>query len=127
MTRKSGKMPSARFVGLGFLLVFAMFVSLRILKAPEEPVQMVVSPDSEYEARLLRVYYYSEPGYKIQVRSGRFWRTVFYLSEIPDSFPVDHSATLHWSSDSDGLFLNINGQLVWGDRVADQPSRLKSP
>ncbi len=104
-------LPPARTVGLLALMAFALFVSFRIFNAPTETLQIAASPDGRREARLQHVFYYSEPGYKVAVRSGFLWKTLLYIPEITDA--ADAEASIRWSSDSRRLWLDINQKPVW--------------
>lgn len=101
-----------RAIGLLVLLGFALFVSFRIFTAPTEVVQQITSPDGRREARLLHVYYYSDPGYKIATRTGWLWHTGLYLPEYKKNTPVEE-ARIFWSADSETLFFEINGETIW--------------
>jgi len=57
----SGLSPG-RAIGLLVLMGFVLFISFRIFTAPTKVVQTLSAPDGSYEARLLHVFYYSEPG-----------------------------------------------------------------
>jgi hypothetical protein len=104
-----------RAIGLLVLLGFALFVSFRIFTAPTQVVQRITSPDGHREARLLHVYYYSDPGYKIATRTGWLWHTSLYLPEYKKAAPVE-DARLRWSDDSKELFFEINGETIWRER-----------
>ena len=120
-------MPAGRAVGFALLMGFVLFVSFRIFTAPSKVVQELVSPDGSRRARLLHVYYYADPGYKIRVRSGAFWRTLCYLPEYKGVPLAEREEVLKWSQDSTQLTFEVNGQLVWGYDFPAQSSRLKSP
>jgi hypothetical protein len=104
-----------RTVGFLALMAFAVFVSFRILTPPTQVIQVLAAPDGSRQVRLMHVYYSSEPGYKIAVRSGRLWHTLFYLAAFNDGRTADErTAELRWSLDSRQLFFDINGRPVWG-------------
>lgn len=105
-----------RSLGLALLLGFVLFVAMRIFTPPTEEVQRITAPDGSREARLLLVYYYSEPGYKIATRSGLLWHTRLYLPEYTDSPSTKRDASLRWSADSKELFFEMNGTPVWSER-----------
>ena len=109
-----GGMPLGRALGFLLLMGFVLFIAFRIFSAPTKVVQTLTAPDGSREARLLHVFYYSEPGYKIAVRSGTFWHTLFYLSEYSAVPAKDRTETLKWSADSEQLLFEINGTQVWG-------------
>ncbi len=102
-----------RAIGLLVLMGFALFVSFRIFTPPTKIVEVVTAPDGSREARLLHVFYYSEPGYKISTRTGRLWHTQYYLPEYPAVPARDRIETLKWSPDSKRLSFEINGKLLW--------------
>ena len=107
-------MPKSRVIGFLALMGFALFVSFRILTPPTRVVQQVASPDGRCVARLVHVYYYSEPGYKVATRTGRFWHTRVSLPEYKDDSTTERNAVLRWSADSKRLYLNMNGKPIWG-------------
>lgn len=108
-------MPAGKTFGFLVLMGFVLFVALRIFTPPTEVVQRITAPDGSREARLLLVYYYSDPGYKVAVRSGRFWHTRLYLPEYKDNSTVEREALLRWSADSRQLFFEINGEVIWSE------------
>jgi hypothetical protein len=121
-----GGMPPLRAVGFLALMGFALFVSFRIFTAPVKTVQILEAPDGRRAARLQHVYYYSKPGFKIAVREGRLWHTLFYLPEYTNA-PADRpEGNLRWSPDSARLYFEISGRPVWAYDF-DQSSRLRSP
>ena len=122
----SGLSP-ARAIGLLVLMGFVLFISFRIFTAPTKVVRIVTAPDGSREARLLHVFYYSEPGYKIATRTDRLWHTLFYLADYPEVPAKDRVETLTWSADSKKLSFAINGKLIWSYDFPAQSSRLKSP
>ncbi len=107
-------MSTGRAVGFLALMGFALFVSFRILTPPTKVVQRISAPDGSREARLMHVYYYSEPGYKVSIRSGRFWHTRASLPAYRDDSTADRNAVLRWSYDSRQLYLDMNGKPIWG-------------
>jgi len=118
-------MSPSHAIGFLVLMGFVLFVAFRIFSAPTQVVQIIESPDASREARLLHVFYYSEPGYKIAVREKRFWHTLFYLSEYPDVPLEGRKERLRWSLDSERLFFEVNGMRVWSYDFPSQSSRLK--
>ena len=119
-------MSPGRAIGLLALMGFALFVSFRIFIPPTRAIQTLASPDGGREARLMNVFYHSEPGYKIVVREKRLWRTLFYLAEYPDIPLVEREEeTLRWSPDSRRLIFEVNGKRLWGYDFPSQSSRLK--
>ncbi|QHI70220.1 hypothetical protein [Tichowtungia aerotolerans] len=109
-------MSKGQAVGFLVLMGFVLFVALRIFTPPTEVVQRISSPDGSREARLMLVYYYSDPGYKIATRSGLLWHTRLYMPEYKDGSAAKREALLRWSDDSKQLFFEINGKLIWSDR-----------
>lgn len=109
-------------LGLLALMGFVLFVSFRIFTPPTTVVQTLRAPDGSREARLLHVYYYSDPGYKISIRSGRFWHTLFYQPEYAGAGEL----SLRWSDDAAQLYVDLNGRPIWGFDFPSQ-SRLRSP
>lgn len=105
-------LPPVRTVGLIALLGFALFVSFRIFKAPEETVQRITAPDGSRAARLVEVYYTAEPGYKVSVKSGLLWRTLLYLPELPEEH-AGKDVRLRWADDSARLVLEFGDDPVW--------------
>ena len=120
-----GGMSPGRAIGFLALMGFVLFVAFRIFSAPTKVVQTLTAPDGSREARLLHVFYYSEPGYKVAVRKGRLWHTLFYLPEYPEVPLKERDETLRWSFDSEQLIFEVNGKRVWGYDFPAQSSRLK--
>jgi hypothetical protein len=108
-----GGLSPVRAVGLLALMGFALFVSFRIFRAPTETVQVLAAPDGSREARLQRVYYSSEPGFKVAVRRSGPWQTLAYLPEYTNAPAAELNETLHWSDDSSRLVLELDGKPVW--------------
>lgn len=107
-------MPRMRIVGFLALMGFVLFVAFRIFTPPTEVVQTLSAPDGIRAARLMHVFYYSDPGYKISTRrSGGLWRTIFYLPEYKGDVAEKREATLRWSPDSQHLYFDMNGQVIW--------------
>lgn len=105
--------PSLRTIGLLGLMLFALFTAFRILKDPVETLQVLISPDGTRTAKLEQIYYAAEPGLKISVRSGRFWRTLTYLPPLTNAPPEGFKKAIRWSSDSRRLYLAVDGEPVW--------------
>ena len=120
-------MSPARAVGFLALMGFVLFVSFRIFTAPTKTVQILTAPDGSREARLQHVYYYSKPGFKISVRERRLWHTLFYLPEYTNAPAKVLEGKLRWREDSEQLFFDINGRLVWGYDFKTQSSKLRTP
>jgi len=120
----SGMSPG-RAIGFLVLMGFVLFVSFRIFSAPTKVAQTITSPDGRRQARLLHVFYYSDPGYKVSVRERGLWQTLFYLPEYPDVPLKEREERLRWSLDSDQLIFEVNGKQVWGYDFPAQSSRLK--
>jgi hypothetical protein len=108
-----GGIPPLRAIGLLALMGFALFVAFRIFTAPAKTVQIVAAPDGSREARLQHIYYYSKPGFKIAVREGRLWHTLFYLPEYTNAPKGEVKGSLRWGEDSKRLYFDINGKPVW--------------
>lgn len=103
-----------RIVGFLALMGFVLFVAFRIFTPPTQLIQTLVAPDGRRAARLMHVYYYSDPGYKISTRRGRgLWHTALYLPEYTGDAAEKREATLRWSSDSKHLYFDMNGKPVW--------------
>ena len=114
-----------RAIGFLALMGFVLFISFRIFSAPTKVVQTITSPDGSRQARLLYVFYYSEPGYKVAVRERLLWHTLYYLADYPD-VPLDkREETLRWSHDSEQLIFEVNGKRLWRYDFPAQSSRLK--
>ena len=108
-------MPPMRIVGFLALMGFVLFIAFRIFTPPTELVQQITAPDGSREARLVHVYYYSDPGYKIATRTHRLWHTLLYLPEYTGDNAEKREAVLRWSQDSKELFFEINGKPVWSE------------
>lgn len=118
-------MSPGRAIGFLALMGFALFVSFRIFTPPTRLIQTLAAPDGTREARLMNVFYHSEPGYKISVREKRLWRTLFYLADYPAVPAAEREEeTLLWSPDSKRLTFEVNGKRVWGYDFPSQSSRL---
>lgn len=111
-----------RVIGMMALMGFAVFVAFRIFTPPTKVVQVISAPDGRREARLMLVYYSSEPGYKIAVRKGWGWHTLLYIPEYQTGKGEPQEAALHWSSDSTELIFEINDEQVWGWNFSTQSS-----
>jgi hypothetical protein len=107
-------MSTGRAVGFLALMGFVLFVSFRILTPPTKVVQQLTAPDGSREARLMHVFYYSDPGYKVATRTGRFWHTHLSLPAYKDDSTPKRDAVLRWSLDSKRLYLDMNGSPIWG-------------
>jgi len=118
-----GGMSLGRAIGFLALMGFVLFIAFRIFSAPTKVVQILSSPDGSREARLQHVFYYSEPGYKVAVRKGGLWHTLFYLPEYPEVPLADREEALRWSRDSEQLIFEVNGKTVWGYDFPAQSSR----
>lgn len=94
---------------LGVLLWFAA----RIFVPPMWTVQRLDSPDGERSARLMRSVYIRHH-FVVQLREGLFWQTAHYSQPIPDDFRVDLGERLRWSSDSQRIWLVMDGEPRWG-------------
>ena len=112
----SNGMSTGRAIGFLALMGFVLFISFRIFTPPTEEIQRATAPDGSREARLLLVYYYSEPGYKVATRSGLLWHTRLYLPEYRGEGPGPREASIRWSADSKQLFFEMNGKPVWRER-----------
>jgi hypothetical protein len=98
------------------LMGFVLFVAFRIFTPPAELVQQISAPDGSREARLQRVFYNSDPGYKVQTRARLMWHTQLYIPEYSDEPLEGREVSLRWSADSKDLFFDINGKTVWSER-----------
>lgn len=116
-------MPPLRAIGFLALMGFVLFVSFRIFNAPAKTVQILSAPDGRREARLQQVYYSSKPGFKIAVREGRLWHTLFYLPEYTNAPAGGLKGSMSWSADSKNLWFDINGKPVWGYDFETQSSK----
>ncbi len=118
--------PPVRSIGLLVLMGFALFISFRIFTPPTRVIQILSAPDGSREARLINVFYHSEPGYKISVRRKKLWQTLFYLADYPQvPLAEREKEVLRWSADSKKLFFEVNGKRVWSYDFPAQSSRLK--
>jgi len=108
-------MPPLRIIGFLALMGFVLFIAFRIFTPPTKLVQQITAPDGSREARLMHVYYYSDPGYKIAIRTQRLWHTLLYLPEYTGDTSKERNAVIRWSEDSKKLFFKINGKLVWSE------------
>ncbi len=118
-------MPLGRAIGFLLLMGFVLFVAFRIFSPPEKVILSVTSPDGCREARLLYVFYYSEPGYRVSIRRKIGWGTLYYLAEYPDVPLKERDETLRWSHNSERLFFEVNGKKLWGYDFPTQSSMLK--
>ena len=120
-----GGMSLCRAIGFLALMGFVLFIAFRIFSAPEKVVLTITSPDGSREARLLHVFYYSEPGYRVSIRRKIGWGTLYYLAEYPDVPLKEREEILIWSHDSEQLIFEVNGKRLWGYNFPSQSSRLK--
>ena len=118
-------MSPGRAIGFLALMGFVLFVAFKIFSAPEKVILSITSPDGRREARLLYVFYYSEPGYRVSIRRKIGWGTLYYLSEYPDVPLKDRKEKLYWSPDSEQLFFEVDGKRIWGYDFPSQSSRLR--
>ncbi len=118
-------MSPGRAVGFLVLMGFVLFIAFRIFSAPEKVILSVTAPDGSQEARLLHVFYYSEPGYRVSVRKRYFWHTLYYLADYPDVPLSEREETLRWSRDSEQLTFEVNGKKLWSYDFPTQSSRWK--
>lgn len=112
----SNGMSTGRAIGFLALMGFVLFVAFRIFTPPTEEIQRVTAPDGSREARLMLVYYYSEPGYKVATRTRGLWHTQLYLPEYKGEDSGVSEASIRWSADSKELFLEMNGRPIWSER-----------
>ncbi len=108
-----GNIVIPRWMAVLILVIVIFWLGLRIMSSPAWIVQRLDSPDGERSARLMRTEYIRHH-FKIQIREGFFWQTVFMSDPIDDDYRVDHRERLNWSSDSTRLFFAIQGEPVWG-------------
>ena len=104
-----------RKLGVGIFTLFIAFVAYTILTPPSKEVALVVSPDGHRSAKLQKVYYVTQPSYKIYCREEgqRLWLRLHHMpsyTNVPYATAVE---TLEWSPDSKHLFFSINGTTVW--------------
>lgn len=118
-------MSTGRAIGFLALMGFVLFVSFRIFTPPTEVIQQISAPDGSRDARLVLVYYYSDPGYKIATRTRRLWHTQLYLPEYTGDAAAERKASLRWSADSTKLFFEMNGKPVWSEMFEVPSSRPK--
>ena len=118
-------MPRGRAIGFLVLMGFVLFISFRIFSAPEKMVLSVMAPDGSQEARLLHVFYYSEPGYRVSIRKRHFWHTLYYLADYPEVPLAEREEKLYWSPDSETLYFEVNGTRVWSYDFRTQSSRIR--
>lgn len=104
-----------RKLGIAGFTLFVAFVAYTILTPPSEEVAEVLSPDGRRSARLEKVYYTSQPSYRIYYRDTgkRLWIRILHMSSYTNVPHASAVETLEWSPDSDRLFFNINGTAVW--------------
>lgn len=109
-------MPPIRVIGFLALMGFVLFVAFRIFTPPTKLIQTLSAPNGLHTARLMNVYYYSDPGYKISMRrGGGLWHTVLYLPEYTGNETGKREATLRWSPDSKHLYFDMNGKPIWSE------------
>jgi len=108
-------MSTGRAIGFLVLMGFVLFIAFRILTPPTEEIQRVTAPDGSREARLMHVYYTSDPGYKIATRTRGLWHTQLYLPEYKNNSTAKREASIRWSPDSEQLFFEMNGRIIWSE------------
>lgn len=103
-------------LGKVFLTGFVLFIAYRILTPPSDETARVTAPDGSKTARLKTVYYYDQqPSFKVYYREtgNHAWLGLFTLPAYTNTPPDQTRADLHWSTDSEHLYLTINGTSVW--------------
>jgi hypothetical protein len=113
---KKHRLPfDRRQLGMALFVLFLVFVAYRILTPPEEEVATAVSPDGRKVARLRKIYYVSQPSYKVEYREIEkpLWQNLLYLpsyTNIPHRAAVEQ---LEWTPDSEALHFIMNGTSIW--------------
>ena len=125
MNRRYKKSPllNLRQVGILAFSLFLGFVAYRILTPPNEEIARIVSPDGHRIARLRKIYYVSQPSYKIDYKESDklIWNNLLYLpsyTNVPSKTAVE---TLNWSPDSSRLSFFINDKLIWRKTLKPSP------
>ncbi len=113
------ELRNSRKIGFLALMGFVLFVSFRIFTPPTQTVQVLEAPDGSRAARLQRVYYVSDPGFKVAVRERRFWHTLCYIPAAANGPAAEPDEKLRWSADSKQLILEISGTPVWTHQFRD--------
>lgn len=103
-------MPRAWFIVFSVLL--ALWFGARIFVPPSWLVQRLDSPNGIYAARLFRDQYLKQ-AFRVQVKKGRLWQTVYYSPPITNDFSVDLEEHLLWSPDSIHVALEVQRRIKW--------------
>ncbi len=121
MKRTYRQQRSSGFRKLGTFLfsLFVLFVAYRILTPPKKELARISSPDGKKEARLRRIYYVSQPSYKIDYREkgNRLWLNLLYLPSYTNVPPDAARAAIRWGPESERLYFSINGSNIWSYTV----------
>jgi hypothetical protein len=101
--------------------LFMAFIAFRILTPPSHHLRLD-APNGTHQARL-KIFYYTEgiPSYKVYTRPAGtlLWKNQLYYPAFTNT-PNPH-AQLQWSSDSQRLYLLINGNSIWHQAYLTTP------
>lgn len=102
-------------MGAGAFTLFVVFVAFKILTPPSSVVAKVKSPDGSRTARLRKIYYISQPSYKVGYREADklVWLNLLDLRGYTNVPHATATESLEWSPDSETLHFNINGSNIW--------------
>ena len=100
-----------RWIVIAVAVLFFGMLALRILRPPQWVIQRLDSPDGSLSAELWTVKYL-DYAYRVKVKHGAVWHTVFNGPEFKADFKVNYRPTLYWDAQSEYLVFTIEGQPV---------------
>ena len=115
-----------RWLVIAIGVLFFGTLTLRILRPPAWPLQRLDSPNGELSAQLSQ-HKYLDYSYKVKVKHGAIWKTVFQGAEFKPDFKVNYRPTLYWDEESAYLLFSLQGKAamvyeVEGQRTLDPRS-----
>ena len=100
-----------RWLVIAVAVVFVGTLTLRILKPPQWNLQRLDSPDASMRAEIWQAKYLNY-AYKVKVRHGAIWHTVYNGSEFKADFTKNYRPTLYWDKASQYLLFSVEGKPV---------------
>ena len=109
-------------MGFGLFTLFIIFVAYTIQTPPSIELARSGSPDGGRTARLRKIYYVSQPSYKIDYRDdGKLiWLNLLYLSSYTNVPHATADESIEWSPDSETLTFKINDTSIWFHAFTDE-------
>jgi hypothetical protein len=100
-----------QWIIIALAILFFGTLALRILKPPQWNLQRLDSPDGSMSAELWQTKYLHY-AYRVKVKHGAIWRTIYNSSEFEPDFSVNYRPTLYWDSASEFLLFTVEGNPV---------------